>query len=139
MRLTRVFFFVLQGDYLQYECGLTVANARDEDGGEWECDFESYVKVGEDFFGYFEEEVSSLFRIFQLSSLLRVERGVVDTKLLKHSELLLSFPRPQCPRPLQPLQRSLKLALVNNAKVNAKFKYFLNMSSPIIPSLLVRH
>ena len=105
MRLTRVFFFVLQGDYLQYECGLTVANARDEDGGEWECDFESYVKVGEDFFGYFEEEVSSLFRIFQLSSLLRVERGVVDTKLLKHSNLLLSS---QLQPPLQPPQPQLQ-------------------------------
>ena len=40
---------MLQGDYNQYECGLTVANARAEDGGEWECDFESYVKVGEVF------------------------------------------------------------------------------------------
>ena len=117
-----------------------MANARAEDGGEWECDFESYVKVGEDFFGYFEEAVSFCFRIFQLSSLLRVDRGEVDTKLLKHSELLLSFPRPQRPRPqLQPLQRSLKPVFVNNAKVNAKFKYLLNMSSPIFPSLLVRH
>ena len=92
---------MLQGDYNQYECGLTVANARAEDDGEWKCDFESYVKVGEDFFGYFEEEVSSLFRIFQLSSLLRVERGVVDTKLLKHSKLLLSS---QLQPPLQPPQ-----------------------------------
>ena len=89
---------MLQGDYNQYECGLTVANARAEDDGEWKCDFESYVKVAEDFLlEYFEEELFSLFRIFQLSSLSRVERGEVDTKLLKHSELLLSFPRPQCP------------------------------------------
>ena len=50
VRLTRVFFFVLQGDYHQHECGLTVAKARAEDDGEWKCDFESYVKVGEDFF-----------------------------------------------------------------------------------------
>ena len=35
-----------QGDYNQYECGLTVAAATAEDDGEWECDFESYVKVG---------------------------------------------------------------------------------------------
>ena len=37
--------FPLQGDYNQYECGLTVAAATAEDDGEWECDFESYVKV----------------------------------------------------------------------------------------------
>ena len=37
--------FPLQGDYNQYECGLTVAKATAEDDGEWECDFESYVKV----------------------------------------------------------------------------------------------
>merc|ERR1712037_379798 len=55
-----------------------------------------------------------------LSLMSRVDRGEVDTKLLKHSELLLSFPRPQCPRPLQPLQRSLKPALVNNAKENSR-------------------
>ena len=35
----------MQGDYNQYECGLTVAAATAEDDGEWECDFESYVKV----------------------------------------------------------------------------------------------
>ena len=35
-----------QGDYNQYECGLTVDAATAEDDGEWECDFESYVKVG---------------------------------------------------------------------------------------------
>ena len=37
---------LLQGDYNNYECGLTVAAATAEDDGEWECDFESYVKVG---------------------------------------------------------------------------------------------
>ena len=42
--------FSLQGDYNNYECGLTVASARAEDNGDWECDFESYVKVGEVFF-----------------------------------------------------------------------------------------
>ena len=37
--------FLLQGDYNNYQCGLTVAAATAEDNGEWECDFESYVKV----------------------------------------------------------------------------------------------
>ena len=37
--------FLLQGDYNNYQCGLTVAAATAEDAGEWECDFESYVKV----------------------------------------------------------------------------------------------
>ena len=37
---------LFQGDYNNYECGLTVAAATAEDDGEWECDFESYVKVG---------------------------------------------------------------------------------------------
>ena len=60
---------MLQGDYNQYECGLTVGNARAEDDGEWKCDFESYVKVGEDFLlEYFEEELFSLFCIYNLSS-----------------------------------------------------------------------
>ena len=37
---------LFQGEYNNYECGLTVAAATAEDDGEWECDFESYVKVG---------------------------------------------------------------------------------------------
>ena len=35
-----------KGEYNQYQCGLRVAAATAEDDGEWECDFESYVKVG---------------------------------------------------------------------------------------------
>ena len=46
---------LLQGDYNNYECGLTVAAATAEDDGEWECDFESYVKVGK--FAIFWEEI----------------------------------------------------------------------------------
>ena len=49
--------FLLQGDYNKYECGLTVEIARAEDNGDWECEFESYVKVGEDFLEYFESYV----------------------------------------------------------------------------------
>ena len=36
--------FTVQGDYNNYECGLTVSEARAEDAGEWTCEFESYVK-----------------------------------------------------------------------------------------------
>ena len=102
---------LFQGDYNQYECGLTVAAATAEDNGEWECEFESYVKVGEDFLEYFEsyvkvgilcwnEPVYIFFGILHLSSLLREDRGGVDTKLLRNSELSL-----RCPL-LQPPQRS---------------------------------
>ena len=42
----------LQGDYNQYECGLTISEARAEDDGEWTCEFESYVKNGKRGDGY---------------------------------------------------------------------------------------
>ena len=57
---------LFQGDYNNYECGLTVAAATAEDDGEWECDFESYVKVGK--FAIFREEI--LTQIFYFFSLL---------------------------------------------------------------------
>merc|ERR1719400_1163058 len=41
-----------KGDFNQHECGLTVAAATAEDNGEWECDFESYVKGGRRGDGY---------------------------------------------------------------------------------------
>ena len=81
--------FLLQGDYNNYQCGLTVAAATAEDNGEWECDFESYVKV-------FLENLNLTtwilrnFGIYQLSCLFRVEAGGVDTKLPGNSKSLLS-------------------------------------------------
>ena len=35
--------FNVQGVYNNYECGLSVSEARAEDAGEWTCEFESYV------------------------------------------------------------------------------------------------
>ena len=41
-----------QGDYDSYECGLEISGADAEDDGDWECEFESYVKNGKRGDGY---------------------------------------------------------------------------------------
>ena len=107
-----LYAFVLQGDYNNYECGLTVAAATPEDDGEWECDFESYVKVDNllpknswskfHFMGIFltiwAMGVFTTFGINQLSCLFREAAGEADTKLPRNSKWLLSCRQRQRPR-----------------------------------------
>ena len=49
---TEPIIFPLQGEYSDYQCGLEITDARDEDQGEWSCEMESYVKGGRRGYGY---------------------------------------------------------------------------------------